>query len=225
MPRSAVAVPPALARRANKVLRPVDAAGAYANPRAELARLRRSGAVLRLATGYYALLPQERLGDQGWRPELEAAALGLAQSDYGVNDVALMGVSAARYHGAIPRALAVAIVAVPKQRPAVETEVGRITFVKRDVGRLDVERTETQLTSGWVTTVEQTLLDLADRPELGGLGRSDMDEAIRFLAGRADWTLVRQLASAQHKPAALRNATLIARPLTDEPLIAEPDNA
>jgi predicted transcriptional regulator of viral defense system len=212
MPRSAVAVPPLLARRANKVLRPVDAAGAYANPRAELARLRRSGAVLRLATGYYALLPQDRLGDQSWRPDLEAAALGLAQSDYGVDGAALMGVSAARYHGAIPRALAVAVLAVPKQRPAVETEVGRIMFVKRNIARLDVEHIETRLTSGWVTTVEQTLLDLADRPALGGLERSDMDDAVRFLAGRADWALVRQLASAQHKPTALRNATLIAEP-------------
>jgi len=167
MSRSSVSVPPALARRANKVLRPKDIETVYAHPRAELARLARSGVVRRLASGYYALVPQERLGDLRWRPELDAAALGLAQTDYGINAVALMGISAARLHGAIPRALAVAVIAVPKQRPALTSHAGRMIFVKRDVARLDIEHVDTQLTSGWVTTIEQTLLDVAARPDLG----------------------------------------------------------
>lgn len=164
----------------------------------------------RLAAGYYAVVPQERLGDLRWRPELDAAALGLAQTDYGIDAVALMGVSAARYHGAIPRAQAVAIVAIPKQRPALNSRAGRIIFVKRDVARLDVERVNTQLASGWVTTIEQTLLDVAARPELGGLSRRDADQTVRALGARADWALVDRMAAAQHKPAAHRAAMTIA---------------
>ena len=210
MSRSSVSVPPALARRANKVVRPRDIGTIYAHPRAELARLRaiRGSA----ASGRWLLhrCAQERLGDLRWRPELDAAALGLAQTDYGIDAVALMGVSAARYHGAIPRALAVAVVAVPKQRPMLTSHPGRMIFVKRDVARLDIEHVDTQLASGWVTTMEQTILDVAARPELGGLSRQDVAQTIRALAARVDWALVDRLAAAQHKPAALRAAMTIA---------------
>ncbi len=207
MPRSSVSVPPTLARRPNKVMRPRDIETIYAHPRAELARLARSGVVRRLAPGYYALLPQERLGDLRWRPELDAAALGVAQTDYGADAVALMGVSAARYHGAIPRAIVTAVVAVPKQRPALISDGGRMIFVKRDVGRLDIEHIDTQLVSGWVTTIEQTLLDLADRPELGGLSGQDARRALSELGARAVWSIVGQLATAQHKPSAFKAAS------------------
>lgn len=206
MARTAVGLPPALAKRGDRVLRPADAAHVYAHPRAELARLAQLGAARRVATGYYALTPQRRIGDLRWKPELDAAALGIAKADYGVDAVALMGVSAARYHGAIPRALAVAVVAVPKQRPTLQTELGRIIFVKRDVAKLDVERIETELGPGWVTTVEQTLLDLAARPTLGGLADKDIEAAVGTLATRADWSLVERLASGQHKPGALKKA-------------------
>ncbi len=210
MPRLSVGVPPALARRRNKVLRPRDVGDVYAHPRPELARLVKAGALASLATGYFVLPPQERLGDRRWRPELEAAALGLAQADYGTEQVALMGVSAARHHGAVPRAVGLAVVAVPKQRPRLETHVGTVLFVKRDVTRLDLERVDTQVTSGWVTTVEQTLVDLADRPTLGGLAEPDLAAAVCALSARADWELVRQLARGQHKPAALARAARLA---------------
>jgi hypothetical protein len=68
------------------------------------------------------MIPQHRLGDSTWTPDLHTAALGIGQADYGTGAVALMGVTAARLHGAIPRALAVAVVAVPKQRPGVGAE-------------------------------------------------------------------------------------------------------
>ncbi len=210
MARTALGLPPELARRANRVLRPRDAEGIYEHPRAEFARLTNLGVLRRLVTGYYALVPQERLGDHRWKPNVEATALGVAQADYGVADVALMGVSAARHHGAIPRALAVAVVAVPKQRPHVDSDLGRIVFVKRDVSQLDLERVDTQLTSGWVTTIEQTLLDLSARPTLGDLRRLDIEEAVKSLAVRADWTLLEQLAQDQHKPAALAEAIRMA---------------
>jgi hypothetical protein len=201
--RTSVGVPPMLARRANRVLRPRDAEGVYEHPRAEFARLTRLGALRRLATGYYALVPQERIGDGRWTPGIEAVALGVAQVDYGTPNVALMGVSAARHHRAIPRAIALGVVAVPKQRPVLRSEIGPVVFVKRDVNRLDLERVDTQLATGWVTTVEQTLLDLASRPRLGDLSSSDIAEAIRTLATRADWDRATQLAKEQHKPGAL----------------------
>jgi len=206
MPRTAIGIPPGLARRPNRVLRPKDAQDVYEYPRAEFARLADRGVLRRLATGYFALVPQERLGDRRWTPGIEAAALGIAQADYGAAAVALMGVSAARHHSAIPRALALAVVAVPKQRPRMETEVGRIVFVKRDVSRLDLERVDMRLTAGWVTTIEQTLLDLSARPTLGNVDQRTINEAVKALAARADWTLVAHLAKEQHKPAALATA-------------------
>lgn len=211
MPRTAVGVPPKLARRSNRVLRPIDAADVYAHPRAEFARLTEIGAMKRLATGYYALTPARRLGDTRWMPDHDAVALGMAKASYGPDLVALMGISAARHHGAIPRALAIAVVAAPKQRPVLHAETGQIVWVKRAVTRLDTERIETELGSGWVTTVEQTLLDLADRPKLGGLPMADIEAAIHGLAPRADWKLLRRLAASQHKPAALQKAVRDAR--------------
>jgi len=210
MARSAVGVPPELARRSPSVFRPRDLTGIYAHPRGEISRLVRTGAVRRLATGYYTLVPQHRWGDRTWFPTPHATALGIGQADYGIADVALMGVSAARVHSAIPRAVAVAVVAVPKQRPALTIDGARLVFVQRDVSRLDVERTTTELGDGWVTTVEQTLLDLAARPELGGLARADTEEAIRALAARADWSSLRTLAEQQHRPAALETVRALA---------------
>lgn len=176
----------------------------YAHPRAELARLVGTGVIRRLATGYYAVVPQNRLGDDAWRPEVEAAALGIAVADYGPAAVALAGMSAARCHGAVPRAIAAATVAVPKQRPALRTEIGEISFFKRNVYALDVERVETGLVAGWVTTVEQTLLDIAARPDRFGLHLGDLAETMAALRRRADLALVAELAAQQHQPAALR---------------------
>ena len=147
------------------VLRPRDALAIYARPDLEFSRLEQGGVLLRVAHGYYALIPEPARGGE-WRPEIESLALGLGQADYGKNDVALMHLSAARIHGAIPRALAVAVLAVPKQRPALETTCGRIIFVKRDVEKLKRMRVETELASGWATNIEQTALDLARRPDL-----------------------------------------------------------
>lgn len=204
MARSSVGVPPLLARRQQRVFRPRDLTGIYAHPRAEVARLARAGAVRKLATGYYALVPQHRLGDQTWVPDPHAAALGVGQADYGTDAVALMGVSAARIHGAIPRELGVAVVAVPKQRPTLRLDVTRVVFVERRVQQFDIERASTELGPGWVTTIEQTILDLASRPALGGVEAADVRDALRGLSGRADWTIVEELAADQHRPAALR---------------------
>jgi len=52
-----------------------------------------------------------------------------------------MGISAARLHGAVPRALGIATVAVPAQRRPVTLDgrSERVIFVPRNVERLDAE--------------------------------------------------------------------------------------
>ncbi len=202
----AAGLPSGLARGGERVLRPRDAGIVYAQPWTEFKRLAERGILKKIATGYYAIVPVRRVSDGRWMPALEAAALGIARADYGPEAIALMGISAARHHGAIPREVGTAVVAVPKQRPALRTSLGRVAFVKRDVSRLDVQRMETELGAGWVTTVEQTLVDLAARPSLGGLAEADVTAAMRALSGRADWELVERLAKEQHRPGALASA-------------------
>lgn len=208
--RMVTAAPPVVAKADPRVLRPRDLADYYVNPSAEVARLVAGGVLWRLAGGYYAVVPEPRRGGH-WRPPLEAAALALAQADYGRQAAALMGVSAARVLGALPRAHAAAVVAVPKQRPALDTAVGRMLFVRRDVPVLAVQRVDTELAQGWVTAPAQTVLDLADRPGLGGLEPGEVVAAIRQLAGpgQADAGEVAELAAAQRKRAAHRRVAWI----------------
>src|SRR5262245_33762719 len=144
MARRATGLPPTVARRAQGVVRPEDATHTYAQPRPEFRRLAAAGLLLPLTRGYYARVPQHRVGDKGWRPDLHAAAMGIAQADYGVDGAALIHLSAARILGFVPRELAVAIVAVPKQRPDRRVNGGRVRFVKRDLTTLDLQRTETE---------------------------------------------------------------------------------
>ena len=150
-----------IARRDNKVVRASDFRAKAAGT--QLRRLAAAGALLRLAHGYYALVPEASRGrGTKWILSIEAAALGVAAADYGVDQVALLGPSAARLHGCYPRALGTAVVAVPSQRPEKETVAGSIKFVVRDTSALDVVRASTELVTGRMTSVEQTLLDLSD---------------------------------------------------------------
>ena len=184
------------------VIRPRDAAELYVQPRAEFLRLEETGVLLRAAHGYYALIPEASRGGY-WRPEIEAIALGIGQADYGKNAVALMHFSAARIHGVIPRALAVAVLAVPKQRPTLETKCGRIVFVKRDVAALKRIRIETELATGWSTSTEQTTLDLARRPDLiTGLSNVARD-ATSLLIARCNAERLAELVREQRMGAAL----------------------
>lgn len=164
------------------VLRPRDATEIYTQPALQFRRLEQDGILLKAAHGYYVLVPEASRGS-GWRPEIEALALGIGQADYGINGAVLMHLSAARVQGAIPRAIAVAVLAVPKQRPALETTCGRIVFVKRDIGELNKVKIVTELATGWTTSVEQTALDLARRPNLiGGMSVAVSDAASSLFA-------------------------------------------
>lgn len=210
MPRQAVGLPAELARIGQAVIRPRDVDHVYANPRAELRRLTRAGLLLRLTTGYYARVPQHRTGDPTWRPDLHAAALGIAQADYGIDATALIRASAARRLGAFPREIAWATVATPKQRPPLDVLGGRVVFVKRDVAALDVQRTQTELGPGWTTTAEQTLLDLATPRGRRVEDQLLVDEALRALAAMVDWDIVDELAGRQRMRAGAARARAIA---------------
>ncbi len=158
-------IPTALTQAPLRTIRPRDAANVYPHPRSQLVRLAEHGLLHRLTDGYYNVVPQEMLG-RSWIPNLEAAAAGIATAIFGSGNVVVMGVSAARLHGAIARALAMAIVAVPRQhRPiALSDRPAVVQFVKRRTGELDAERLGTELGPVLVTTPEQTILDLAHRP-------------------------------------------------------------
>lgn len=184
------------------VLRPKDASGIYERPRRYFQRWEQEGVLLKIAHGYYAHIPEASRGGH-WRPEIEALALGIGQADYGKSEVALMHISAARIHGVIPRALAVAVLAVPKQRPTLETTCGRIIFVKRNIGGLKRIRIETELATGWVTSLEQTTLDLARRPDLVNGLSSEVKDAVRSLFARANKQKLESLARDQRMVATL----------------------
>jgi predicted transcriptional regulator of viral defense system len=205
----ATRVPVELYNRESLVVRTRDVASRWANPTRELSRLAAAGIVRRLSPGYWLVPPADRLTDPAWRPEVEALALAVGVADYGRDAIALMGISAARHHGALPRALARAVLAVPRQRPPMHA-FGEILFVKRDTGRLATEAATTALAAGPVTTVEQTLLDLADRPGLGAVDPRQIGDAISSLAARADWEEVIDLARAQHLHAGFLRARWVA---------------
>jgi hypothetical protein len=115
-------------------------------------------------------------------------------------------------HRAIPRALAVALVAVPERRHPVQLRDrgdATVQFVQRDTTLLDAERLTTDLGGCLVTTVEQTVLDLARRPTLGH-AEPDALAAIKTLMGRCDPERLAQLANEQRLGAALTRARKVA---------------
>lgn len=200
------AVPASLAARPLRTFRTGQAKDTYAYPGPEIARLHEHGLLHRLADGYYVVIPQDMVRRK-WIPDLEAAAAGIATTIYGHDDIVVMGPSAARLHGAIPRALATAIVAVPRQhRPITLTDRPAVVrFVKRNTADLDAERVRTDLGPTLATTPEQTILDLAHRPALGD-SAIDVPAAVVALYAQADPERLRQLAAEQRRLASLRRA-------------------
>jgi predicted transcriptional regulator of viral defense system len=199
-------LPAALGGTPLRTVRAADASAAYAYPGPELARLADRGLVQRVANGYYIVVPQDMVGRR-WVPSLEAAAAGIASAIYGPEHVVLMGISAARVLGAIPRALATAVVAVPKQhRPIrLKDRPSVVRFVKRNTDGLDAERIETSLGAALVTTPEQTVLDLAHRPQLGD-AEDDVPVAVAALYRRSDKQRLEALAADQRLRVSLRRA-------------------
>lgn len=202
-------IPPEFARRPLRTITARQAAAIYPHPRQQLTRLADRGLLHRPADGYYVVVPQEHVGSV-WLPELEAVAAGIGAAIYGLDHAMLMGVSAARALGVIPRALAVAVVAVPKQRATIRLRDrdATIRFVTRDTDRLDAETIRTELGRAMVTTPEQTVLDLAHRPTLGDT-EIEVPTAIRALYHRCDPQRLAVLAADQRLGTALERATAL----------------
>ncbi|MGF3030849.1 hypothetical protein [Microbacterium alcoholitolerans] len=116
-------------------------------------------------------MPPDGRDGRTWKPPLEPAGLAVAAARFGHRNVALTGIGAARHWAAIPRAIAITLVAVPG-RNYVEVALdagGIVRFVKRDIERLDLVLERTALGPGLVTTPAQTLYDLLMRPGQGRL--------------------------------------------------------
>ncbi len=176
----------------------------------ELRRLTDLGSLLQLSKGFYALVPEDRRGENTpWRPTIEGAALGMAAALYGPDAVALMGPSAARVHRCYPRALGEAYVTAPKPLRPRETIVGKIRFITRDITKMDTVRIETDLGPGWATSVEQSALDLCrDRPAWN-ITDEARNEMIRRLAHRIDWDLIDEVAETTRGVKTLRRLRAI----------------
>lgn len=145
-----------------RTVRAADLVGVYAHPGPELSVLERRGVVRRLAHGTYCAVPREHVGT-AWRPSLEAATAAIATALYGDRIPVLTGLTAARMHRTLPRAIGTGYVAVPTQRrpQRFADRDGGVRFAMRDVTALDAVLVQTDLGPTLVTTPEQTVLDLA----------------------------------------------------------------
>jgi predicted transcriptional regulator of viral defense system len=219
----AAGVPIEILRSPVGVVRPRDVADLYANASQELQRLAERGLLLRLAHGYYAVPPADWLGDGSWRPEIEAVAFGIAAVDQAVSGVAVAGISAARVLGLYPRALSAAVVATSVRRRPLATSVGRVHFWQRNLSALEAQTWRSELSQGRVTTIEQTLLDIASNPRRGGVSIAASQEALTGLSQAADWNRVHQLATRQSLGAPYRRARWFANALVpDAPVLSKP---
>lgn len=181
----------AVAQAPSRTVRPSDLAPFYTNPRAAAQDLERRGRLHRLAHGYYCAVPLES-DPATWRPSLEAAAAAVARTPTGTDEPVLMGLSAARAHGALPRALGTAWVAVTGARRPLRLadRDAEVRFVRRAVGALDAERVVLDLGTVLVTTPEQTLLDLTRSTDR----HPEVDDVVRALWPRADQDALDDLA-------------------------------
>lgn len=179
-----------------RTVRPKDLAGTYTNPRAVIAHHLGTGALIRLAPGYVMAVPDDK--GPTWRPTPEAAGAGVATAIHGPDHIVLMGLTAARVHGALPRALGCVVIAVPRQhRPITLLNGGTLQFVQRDTDALDASLQSLDVGRALVTTVEQTTLDLVRRPMLGG-HPDEARAAVHSLLPRLDQERLHRLATTQH---------------------------
>ena len=204
-------LPVEFAQAPMRTVRTADAATVYAHPGTQMVRLERLGLLHKVAVGYYVVVPQERIGTD-WRPTIEAAAAGVATAALGAGRAVLMGISAGRLHNVVPRALGIAIVAVAGDRRDIvlRDRDGLVHFVQRDTDVLDAELMTTDLGQCLVTTAEQTVLDLAHRPNLGHVAE-EARAAIVALLPRCNEETLERLAGQQRLRAALTRVRPAAR--------------
>ena len=191
-----------VARAPLQTIRTKDLAEVYANPRQEARALERRGLLHRLAHGFYCAVPPEH-NPSLWRPTIEAAAAGIASAIYGDGVSVLTGLTAARVHRALPRAIGVAFAAVPVQRRPLQLvdRAGQIHFVTRAVADLDAVLVTTDLGQALATTPEQTVLDLGRADPRGQ--DADTREAIDTLWPECDQVVLAEIAGRQRMRATL----------------------
>lgn len=190
-------LPAAITRAPLRTFRPQDLAQTYTQPNVQLHRLTRQNRVKKAAHGLYYAVPDDQ--DPTWVPTLEALAAGVATALFGERVPVLMHLTAARLHGALPRAIGRAFVAAPRQHRPLEVADrpgATILFVTRDVDALDATLVRTDLGPVLATTPEQTVLDLTKRPDLGGMPE-EVEAAVRVLLPRCDEDRLQELAREQ----------------------------
>lgn len=200
----AAGLPGVITQAPFRTFRPRDLGGTYTQPSVQLHRLAKQGRVRKVAHGYYLAVPDDESVD--WQPTIEDVAAGVATTIFGERVPILMHLTAARQLGAIPRALALAVVAVPRQHDPIRLlgpRAGRIIFVEREVDDLDAVLRPLPLGRALVTTPEQTVLDLARRPHLGELP-GEATEALRFLVPQCDDGRLEELAGRQRMRVTLK---------------------
>lgn len=169
-----------------RTVRPLMLRDVYADPEKELVRLRRTGRARRIAPGTYVATPDTVAPGAWWTPGLEEAAMAYATAAYRDRVPVLVGLGAARWWRAIPRAIGVTTVAVPAQHRRVELTIGgTIVFTTRHVERIDAVPATGELGTFLVATIEQTAIDLVLRPDLGGMPAAAA-AAVPALVDRAD---------------------------------------
>ena len=184
------------ARAPLRTIRTAELALTYAHPRQEVRAFERLGLLHRLAHGIYCAIPPES-DPKTWRPTLEAATAAVATALYGDRVPVLTGLTAARMHRALPRAVGVGYVAVPTRRRALRLadRDSEVRFVTRGVAGLDAVAMATELGQVLVTTPEQTVLDLARAdPRAEDV---DAQEAIDALWPECDPSVLEEIAGRQ----------------------------
>lgn len=187
-----------IATRPMRAVRPADLEKVYVNPRAVLRKQAAAGKVHKVAHGVYVAVPDDAYDPQRWRPGFEAAAGAIGTAMFGDRRAVLMGLTAARLHRVVPRARARADLAIGRRHAPVrltDRDQGVVNFVHRDLDDLDVQPMKTELGTMLVTTPEQTLVDLALER---AADPTDVREAMRGLARKADWVTVEKIAGNRH---------------------------
>lgn len=179
-------LPTAITSAPMRTVRPVMLRGVYANPEKEVVRIQRQGLLKRIAPGTYTAVPDTVAPGDWWIPVFEEAAMAYATAAYGDRVPILVGLGAARHWHAVPRAIGVTVVAVPEQHRGVDLLTGgHVVFTTRNVDKIDALPVTGNLGTFLVSTIEQTMIELILRPNLGGMA-SEALAAVPVLHDRAD---------------------------------------
>lgn len=171
----------AVARAPMRTIRYQDVRGLGSNSWRVLDDLVDQGALKRMTRGVYTA-PPEGQDAQTWSPSLETAALAVATARHGNRKAILMGLGAARFWGAIPRAIGSTVVAIPVAgRRPLRIGTGLVHFAHRELNGVSAEVERTELGPGLVATREQTLFDLLMRPTQGGSSEAAAEGAKNLL--------------------------------------------